>query len=651
MEVADIVVPRDGKCHCKDDEEMVLASPPQTRDVESLRHTRDSSVEMGEDTTASATAELSSIVSQSIIANSLLNTSSNPVSPGPASPPLEQAKGPDIVPPTRPSSTPFPNAEPRESLCCLPGPGDDNMAMFQPSEESPLALVEPQNQPVSTSLCDLPAEIHEAILDHLFGFRVSAHSKSSVDMVSVTTSWSTIWRYARRTTVSRLALVNRVWRDLVQARLYRHIKIKGIDEDLAKATEHLSLNPRLAGHVRHLEVWFPVFQSQQGNPNLSNTLPLPTVTNEGLITTTYILPRTNASLREVFEFISWFMPGIRVLTLEGGDRKRAPKVRTVPEAVQDSPTLPPKLSSVETLVTKGQWNLIRDEEDFKYITSTLPNVREWHGTYSKPKSKSYLTMARFLPMLPSTITRLNLCLEGDYKRELTIPHHYLKVSRHIHFCKKLALATPALEELTYTGRVCHVFFDMVALKADARFTRLRKIDLTLKNTCRPLLEFDESGNGIQDKKFIQSFESLVLSAVRSLEKLTAIRYLRIRYVDLGKFSRLHQTVPAGAIRPSLTQFICPRFYIYLESICLPLNPWFIYRNGVCSGVWSERILERLQQAAPDAVYERLSTNFCDIGWSKDGHIYFNPEASRWGVNSLKIESYSLLLQHPMPSTL
>ncbi|CRK38325.1 hypothetical protein BN1723_018675, partial [Verticillium longisporum] len=68
-------------------------------------------------------------------------------------------------------------------------------------------------------------------------------------------------------------------------------------------------------------------------------------------------------------------------------RKKAPMVQHSSWAGPNDWALP-ILESVRTLVTRGQWNLMRTDEDFKSILSSLPNLTEWHGSYSKPKSKS-----------------------------------------------------------------------------------------------------------------------------------------------------------------------------------------------------------------------------------------------------------------------
>ncbi|SPO02075.1 uncharacterized protein DNG_04748 [Cephalotrichum gorgonifer] len=553
---------------------------------------------------ANATDELTAIVYGP---TNNLNVSSNPVSPGPSSPPLDQPKDDDFIPPARPSSTPFLHSDPGHALRY---PGADDAYDFSSAPPYPLnALDTDDTSTTKASLDDLPTEIHEAVLDHLFGFRVSPKSKSSVDLACVTKSWGTLMRYSRRKEISQLALVSPVWRHLIQSRLYRHIKVKGTQDSLLQAANWFLDHPVLARHVRHLEVWFPAFQPRFGSLPLVRMAP---PQEDGHVSAaSYELPFNNASLRQVFDFILAILPRVCILTLEGGERRKAPKVKNESSTADPFTKRIPSLENVRTLVTKGQWNLMRDGDDFDFIMTALPGLTEWHGSYSRPKSKSYLTMSKFLPSLPSNITHLTLFLEADYRREMSTPNYYFKVAQKVHFCTKLAEATPALEHLSYTGRVCRAFFDAASRWANPRLTRLKSIDLTVKNICRPLSEYQASGSGIFDMMFIQNFEALVLGAIRSMESLTALDLLRIRYVDL-------------------------------DSAVPPLNPYFLMKDNSCTGVWSDSLLRELNRVRPEAHYEELTENFGDLAWNKDGRLYVSTQGNRLRVRSLKISSYHII---------
>ena len=74
----------------------------------------------------------------------------------------------------------------------------------------------------TTSLNNLPIEIHNTILDYLAGSMGSLSSSSSR---CTPRDWSKSCRHPRRKQLSDLALVSRTWRQLIQERLYRHSEL------------------------------------------------------------------------------------------------------------------------------------------------------------------------------------------------------------------------------------------------------------------------------------------------------------------------------------------------------------------------------------------------------------------------------------------
>lgn len=593
-------------------------------------------------------------------------TASNPVSPGPPSPsPDLEARSHDFVPPTRPSSTPFPQPDQRlDDLRCLgvlsdedalaldgldvgeiedehdydgfdddgfdhgfeddgDAADDDAMDMDSISDHDDGHLDDslykpttppssrPSSPPPDTDfvkfnephkkqelfLCKLPVEIQVLILDYVFECPVSPMMKR--------------WPDKRMT---KLACFTRTWRNLIQQRLYCRLKLRAAAHTLADATLHFKNHPHLQGYVKHVELWFPVFE-----PQVSRSILRPV--GEPL-NTAYTLPSDNTSIEEAFLFLKNTFTNLSVLTLEGGERKKAPQAllfrqrqlypATTGSSTQSALPAPaiPEIETVRTLVCKGQWNLIRSEDDFQHIAAALPNLSDWRGSYSKPKSKSYLSMATILPNLPTNITSLDLCLEGDFRQEITFPHFFLKVTSQIHFCTSLAQATPALQHLSYTGRVCRFFFDLAAKLADPRYTRLKSIDLNVKNCCRHVNHWHESGSGATDMNFIRAFEALVLSGLRSLENLTELETLRIRYVDL--------------------EFPIP-----------PLNPFFQLENGIASGVWSDTIVSELYRVRPNARWAELS----ELGEQtlSNGRLVINAEFPKRRVVSLKLSNYAFMV--------
>ncbi|TQS34247.1 hypothetical protein Golomagni_05378 [Golovinomyces magnicellulatus] len=510
-------------------------------------------------------------------------------------------KDQSFVPPTRPSSTPylFPDghgdAPPPPPLPPLSTPlrPDTEFVTFEPEPTS--QVTSPAcgtNTPERSSKFEqLPIEVHEAILDHLFGFCVSPTSRSGMGIYGLTRSWGTILRHSRRRIMTNLALVSRIWRILVQHRLYRHIKLKGSIGSVENAIAHFAFHQRLAGYVRHIEIWFPVFKPKA----------IPIAANHAV---------GNCSLEDVFQLLALVLPDVKVLTLEGGERRNAPQVAhfNPSNMVSTGPRALPRVFSVKTLITKGQWNLVRRSRDFATILSALPCLDEWQAGYSKPKAKSYITMAEYLPNLPNHVKSLSICLENDYKKESVLPSFYARIAERTHMCVVLGTVAPKLEQLAFTGRICHGFFETAIRMPNAPKSMLRSIDVTVKHCCcRQTYPYD-FGSGIQEMAFIAAFERLVISGIRALGCFKHIEYLRIRFVDL-------------------------------DSILPPLNPYFLVENGQCSGVWSNTIISEMATARPSVQFTDLSETFGDISYSKEGRMVVTPEYPRTRITSLKLSNY------------
>ncbi|KAM3524553.1 hypothetical protein MY4038_007678 [Beauveria bassiana] len=530
-----------------------------------------------------------------------------------ASPDAKSSRQPDspVVPPARPSSTPYPFTDTKEAA-------DSSTLDFALAlaldhiTTSPAADETSRQRRPAAHFTRLPIEIHEAILDHLLGVSPKICPRSGLWSPNVAGSLGSSLRSSRRREMTRLALISPTWRILVQQRLYRHLKLKGTVGSINQAIVHFAgPGQHLADHVRHIEIWFPVFQPSHGPLALSDTFLLPVILTDGLSAASYALAGNNCTLEDVFKFVSFVLPRTRVLTLEGGERRKAPQVvhfNYNRRCLHSEPSLP-LIPSVTTLVTKGQWNLMRDHSDFVSILGALPNLEEWQGAYSKPKSKSYITVSGFMPFIPASIKHLSLCLENDYRREAVVPAFYAKASHQTHICAVLGNIIPRLEQFSYTGRICHHFFQVASQSAVAP-SRLRSIDITLKNCCRHSNIFSDSGSGIQDMGFIEAFEKLVISGIRSLARFQRVEYLRIRFVDL-------------------------------DSIIPALNPYFLFQSGECSGVWSRDICNEMATARPTAKFRDLSENFGNISYGKDGRILISPEYPRTRITSLKTSNYQI----------
>lgn len=292
----------------------------------------------------------------------------------------------------------------------------------------------------------------------------------------------------------------------------------------------------------------------------------------------------NASLEDIFSHVKTYFPDARILTLEGGHCKKPPMIRHFrndPSGLSGRERLA-VLPNIQTFVMRGAWNIMRDYRHWCNLSQGLPNLREWHCAYAKPKVEGYNTIAKVLSKLPSSLLHLNISLEGFYNKDTTQSHWFDDGSSEPHLCGLLGKVAPRLESLSFTGKVCACLFQDARNFASnsASVPRLKSLDLVVKTCCREkradaTLPLFDDASGITNLNFIKSFERLVISAVQSLDVLTSLNYIRIRFIDL-------------------------------DSACPLLNPYFQLVNHTCTGLWSGEILEELHATRPEAQFLELS---------------------------------------------
>ncbi|KAI9715241.1 MAG: hypothetical protein M1812_006052 [Candelaria pacifica] len=502
-----------------------------------------------------------------------------------------------------------------------------NKPVFQPQEDTS------QTAPsLGLRLHDLPTEIQESILDYIFGARVSTSSSSAANS-PVLRGWSNVLRHPRRKQLSNLALVSMTWRQLIQERLYRHIKVKGTRSSLGECEEWFTLHPHLKSSVRHIDIWIPVWEKKLVQPPnqapahmnahhvqahiITTTVVNATTTSfeqTNNVSLVFQLASQNATLEEILMTVKHVFPQACILTLEGGHCKKPPMVqhfRTEKILPQRFPVIP----TIRTLVLKGAWNIMRKPDHFHTLVASFPNVREWHCTYAKPKSRGYLTMANVLLHLPNTLTHLNLTMESAHCKEASSPKQWRNVYPETHICMVLGEIAPQLEALAYTGRICANFFAQTSKAAvkQRRVPKLKSLDLVVKNCCRPKSIVND-GTGITNWPFICSFESLVTAGIWSLEKLLDLNHLRIRFIDLDSTGSL-------------------------------MNPYFHLVGKRCTGLWNDDMISILSQVRPGAHYVDLTDGLGTAGLDKEGHLLESSSPRRRPL-AIKTSSYATIADSP-----
>lgn len=374
----------------------------------------------------------------------------------------------------------------------------------------------------------------------------------------------------------------------------------------------------LRAYVRHLEIWVPVWEVKASRrptdipPIPSAFTPRPDMrggrANRANVVIQDISDMTqgfqqsshNASLEDIFAITRDLFKAAYALTIEGGQGKRTPIVRAhrqrpgANEAAQWPLFMNPARAArlavnphIGSLILKGAWNIVREPSDFYLLRSALPNLREYHCTYAKPKPQAYEAMCCILKYLPGSINHLDICLEGLTSKPTPSPEKWRRLYAAHHFCSNAGRVLPYLDSFSYTGRVCGSLFKHACEAAqETRDTsRLKSIDLIVRNCCRPIacLGSNADATGIYQLDFINAFKRLVIEAVRSLSVFTSLNYLRIRFIDLDSPNPL-------------------------------LNPYFHLQGNSVTGVWNDKILSLLKAARPNAEYDCL-----DMGGGGEGH--------------------------------
>ena len=326
----------------------------------------------------------------------------------------------------------------------------------------------------------------------------------------------------------------------------------------------------------------------------------------------YQLASHNGSLEDIFECVGLLFPAAYILTIEGGHCKKPPLIQHFrnQQPQSKSGTLS-QIPSIRTLILKGAWNIMREQWHFELMAKALPNMREWHCTYAKPKIMAYHNICDVLNNFPSNLTHLNLCLEGFYSKDTPSPVKMRQLQTRHHMCRDLGQILPQLEALTLTGRVCSCLFTTaIASATSVHKPRMKSIDLIVKNCCRDNTGWND-GTGIHNWAFIKAFADLVTAGVSSLQKYPNLSSLRIRFIDL-------------------------------DSPCPLLNPYFQLQDNVCTGIWNPEILSAIESGRPGATFAELSDEIdCQGTKLVEGHL---PDLGwpRQRPRSIKVASYAAL---------
>lgn len=291
----------------------------------------------------------------------------------------------------------------------------------------------------------------------------------------------------------------------------------------------------------------------------------------------------NSTMEEIFLHVQLFTSA-RILILQGGHANTSPEVNYFRGAIEgdddyDRYRSLPKLPQIETFVMRGAWNLVRHYRHWINVSRALPNLRELHFVYPTARSDVDLLVAKILNQPPARLRHLNLNIEGTgIGDDPGISQRLCPEA----VCTLLGQIAFYLETFSFTGKVCHLLFETLKRVAQRNRwpPRLKSLDLSVLSCCPDRKDPNTPPNpdpirGIDNLKFINAFEKIVIEAVKCLEFLPALTYLNIRFLDISPF--------------------CPQ-----------VKPYFTLTGNQCTGLWSDEILDALRQSRPMAQFVELS---------------------------------------------
>ncbi|KAJ9662321.1 hypothetical protein H2198_001455 [Neophaeococcomyces mojaviensis] len=504
-------------------------------------------------------------------------------------------------------------------------------------EDSCLIMDNPQESR-HTNIQDLPEELQKRILDYIFG------DLRPVNAASTSTGLSHRMRHPRRKAVSELALISLDMRIMVQERIYRHIKIKATKDGLQQATKWFMNHHHLAHYVRHIEYWVPVWGDKTSALHPMTQNPGQILLNDfaehgppaghDIPTVQFKLSTSSASLSQIFEHLGQHFPEASIFTLEGGHCKNSTRIQHfLPNLFSQQMSKHLRvLPNIRVFAMRGAWNIMRSHDDWNNIQEALPCLSEWHCGYAKPRSEAYNTINEILLQLPTGLRHVDISLDSMFSKDDTVLGSSPCGKSH-HICEQLGRIAPQLESLSYTGKTCECFWSAALESVERDRTtanKLKSLDIVVKSCCRRRVKSKDmvtgdvlveelggimaDGAGIGNLVFINAFERLVMGALDGMASMTSLSRVKIRYIDL-------------------------------DSPCQQLNPYWHVENNAVTGIWNDRIVEKLTEVRPGLHYEKLEDGIGGensnaakkdddpFEWTRSNNVAGIPSSSG-GVNAL-----------------
>ncbi|RJE23751.1 hypothetical protein PHISCL_03891 [Aspergillus sclerotialis] len=388
----------------------------------------------------------------------------------------------------------------------------------------PLAVTEP-----SARFEDLPVELHEMILEIIMDSFMTA-IKTKEGGKNARESWALARRYIGSTYFSNLALISRLWRHLVQSRLYRHEPLWFVNH------RHLAM------HVRHIEFFVPPINTNVGyGYTTPNTTYIPKITfiermrmsrfsrrfvMQGFPVGTGLLRISPVAFNKyyvtplsiIFRLIQICFPVASILTLSRDITYNTGMMNYFP-------ILPPNmfgylrlpsLGRIQVLILDTPWNVMRASAEWVKISAALPSLKECQCVYIQPQDPMYISMYFVIGIIHPTLCHLNINM-APYHPAVPAP------SPTIHICDFINVRAPYLQSITLTGCFCDSLFrlqnsNIIPLES----TTITSVELYLVAICEGYGNFENTPQIIRPTfwnwQYFVAFERVVLGALGWLQR-------------------------------------------------------------------------------------------------------------------------------------
>lgn len=315
-----------------------------------------------------------------------------------------------------------------------------------------------------------------------------------------------------------------------------------------------------------------------------------------------------APLFWIFQLTQICFPVARILTLSGDITYNTNTMRHFPRPnMLGSPCLP-SLPGIQVLILDAPWNVLRTFTEWSNVYAALPSLKECQCLYIQPRNEMYLSMHFMMSIIHLPLRHLNLnmayCNPGV---QTPLPP--------IHLCDCISVRAPYLQSITLTGCFCERLFTLYNINViTPQSTTIQSIQLHLVGMCWGKRKFENppETNGLPrwNWKYFAVFERVVLGALSWLRRYRTLQTIRINSKDV--------------------------IYPFLDMIL-----YFEFDNGIVRGLWSDKILRKLNIVRPGSSYLKYEDG-AKVVFDSNGNAV-GVELPSWRPLGVNIDVFSVMV--------